>query len=145
MLRTSYPLEDHELHMPNGEVLGIVSGDLDIEYYIQRPEPDVGIFQSWADWDLARQTVPLVATDGEREFRLVLPVRHPAILRLLVDLNHRIHDHCMDDELDNGVWEPDADDWRDNIRDNELMDRGRYEHRTHPLRCTRRCRPLAVP
>ncbi len=121
MLRTSFPLEDHELHMPNGEVLGIVQGEFDIEYRVQRPEPDVGIFQSWADWELARQTVRLIATDGEREFRLVLPYTHPAIQRLLRKLDDSIHDHCMDDDA--GVYEPDADDWRDNIRDLELTDR----------------------
>lgn len=117
-----YDIEDSELVMPNGETLYVKHGQLEIAYDIQRPERDVGIMHSWADWDLASRFVPLIATDedGEREITLVLPAKHPAIQRLLSEASDSIHDKCMDDNRDYGG--PDPDDWRNNLIDRELME-----------------------
>lgn len=118
-----YDIEDSELVMPNGQTLYVKHGQLEIAYDIQRPERDVGIFHSWADWDLASRFVPVIATDedGEREIALVLPAKHPAIQRILAADADYIHEKCMNDASDYDG--PDPDDWRDRMIDRELMER----------------------
>lgn len=118
-----YSIEDSELVMPNGETLYVKHGHLEIGYDIQRPERDVGIMYSWADWDVIQRFVPIIATDedGEREITLVLPVKHQAIQRIISEDADYIHDKCMSDARDYD--EPDPDDWRDRLIDRELMER----------------------
>jgi hypothetical protein len=111
MPRTTIDLTDCELRMPNGQVLAIVSGELPVTYTVQDAEPDVGIFSAWAEWDVDAKALSVAAwDDDEREVRLSLPVRHPAVVRLLRALEDRVEEACMEDDRDEaerdcGRWE----------------------------------------
>jgi hypothetical protein len=71
----TYDLTDHEITMPNGDVLTVLAGELTVGF-----DP---VFDSPHDWQPVFATVDLTACDGENEIRLDLPVSHPAIAALI--------------------------------------------------------------
>jgi hypothetical protein len=112
MPRTTIDLTDYALHMPNGEVLSIVSGELPVTYTVQRAEPDVGIFSPWPEWDVDAKALSVAAWDAdEREVRLSLPMRHPAVQSLLKAASEVVEEACMEDDRDEG--ERDYGRWED--------------------------------
>lgn len=96
MATASYPLEDEILRMPNGETLWIIEGELPVTYSMCSPEPDIGCFYPYAEWDVDCREISVRALDGEEEneVRLVLPIRHPAVRKLLSDLNDTVSEYC---------------------------------------------------